>query len=254
MKLEKINEHQIRCTLTGQDLADRQLQLSELAYGTDKAKNLFRDMMQQASYELGFEADDIPLMIEAIPMAEGSLILTVTKVEYPEELDTRFSNFSSIDGAWESIPEMNEPPKLEGSSFVPLKDIAPEIAASVDGNMVASSRPKDAPIIEAPADIVKLFSFTDLTHIIRLAHVMKDFYDGDNSLFQDPSNHIYYLVLHKSKHSPSEFNKVCNMLSEYAFQNKYMESAEAFFNEHFRKIVLHDALQCFAQAAPSMSE
>lgn len=67
MKIEKISDNQIRCTLTRADLADRQLQLSELAYGTEKAKSLFRDMMQQAAFEFGFEAEDIPLMIEAIP-------------------------------------------------------------------------------------------------------------------------------------------------------------------------------------------
>ena len=68
MKIEKVNDHQIRCTLTREDLADRELKLSELAYGTEKAKDLFRDMMQQASFEFGFEAEDIPLMIEAIPL------------------------------------------------------------------------------------------------------------------------------------------------------------------------------------------
>ena len=35
MKIERINENQIRCTLTGQDLAERQMKLSELAYGSD---------------------------------------------------------------------------------------------------------------------------------------------------------------------------------------------------------------------------
>ena len=35
MKIEKLNENQIRCTLTRADLAERQLQLSELAYGTE---------------------------------------------------------------------------------------------------------------------------------------------------------------------------------------------------------------------------
>ena len=44
MKIEKVNDHQIRCTLTKADLADRELKISELAYGTEKAKNLFRDM------------------------------------------------------------------------------------------------------------------------------------------------------------------------------------------------------------------
>ena len=96
MKIEKLNENQIRCTLTKEDLASRQLKISELAYGTEKAKNLFRDMMRQANYEFGFEAEDIPLMIEAIPVSGDCLVLVVTKVEDPDELDTRFSNFSSF--------------------------------------------------------------------------------------------------------------------------------------------------------------
>jgi len=39
MKIEKINDNQIRCTLTRDDLAQRQLKLSELAYGSEKAKS-----------------------------------------------------------------------------------------------------------------------------------------------------------------------------------------------------------------------
>ncbi len=46
MKIEKVSDNQIRCTLTREDLAERQIKLSELAYGTEKAKLLFRDMMQ----------------------------------------------------------------------------------------------------------------------------------------------------------------------------------------------------------------
>ncbi len=94
MKIEKVNDHQIRCTLTGADLANRELKISELAYGSEKAKNLFRDMMQQASFEFGFEAEDIPLMIEAIPVNADCIVLIITKVEDPDEIDTRFSKFS----------------------------------------------------------------------------------------------------------------------------------------------------------------
>ena len=74
MKIEKISDTQIRCTLNRQDLAERELKISELAYGSDKAKALFRELMLQASYECGFEADDIPLMIEAIPISSDSLV------------------------------------------------------------------------------------------------------------------------------------------------------------------------------------
>lgn len=71
MKIEKVNENQIRCTLTREDLASRELKISELAYGTEKAKSLFRDMMQQANFEFGFEAEDIPLMIGGHPAECG---------------------------------------------------------------------------------------------------------------------------------------------------------------------------------------
>lgn len=98
MRIEKINDNQIRCTLNKKDLSDRELRISELAYGTDKAKALFRDMVQQASYEFGFDAENIPLMIEAIPMYPDTLVLLITKVEDPDELDTRFSTFSEDPG------------------------------------------------------------------------------------------------------------------------------------------------------------
>ena len=115
MKIEKISDNQIRCTLTRADLADRQLQLSELAYGTEKAKSLFRDMMQQAAFEFGFEAEDIPLMIEAIPSAD-SIVLIITKVEDPEELDTRFSKFAPS-----SIADARKKNTPANSSFLPQK-------------------------------------------------------------------------------------------------------------------------------------
>ena len=94
MKLERMNEQQIRCTITSEDLKARQIKISELAYGTDKARTLFRDMMIAAENELDFEAGDEPLMIEATPINSECIILTVTKVDDPEELDTRFARFA----------------------------------------------------------------------------------------------------------------------------------------------------------------
>ena len=97
MKIEKISDNQIRCTLTKEDLDSHQIRISELAYGTDKAKKLFREMMQQAQIEFGFEADNIPLMIEAIPVNGESVILIVTKVEDPGRTMTLVSpNFHHI--------------------------------------------------------------------------------------------------------------------------------------------------------------
>ena len=86
MKIERINENQIRCTLTSFDLSVRNLNLGELAYGSEKARKLFREMIQKASMRLDLEPEDIPLMVEAIPLSNESVMLVITKVEDPEEI------------------------------------------------------------------------------------------------------------------------------------------------------------------------
>lgn len=260
MKIEKVNDNQIRCTLTREDLADRQLKLSELAYGTEKAKTLFRDMMQQASYEFGFEAEDLPLMIEAIPLSPDTIMLIITKVEYPEELDTRFSKFSepsegdypdaadtrtpaaaSADDILDACKKMQEEQKQEeipADDFVPLHEaIADKAAASK----------KEAPVLQPIADLTRLFIFHDLEQISELSRVLSGFYDDENILYKNPAENTFYLILRKGHHTPEEFNKVCNILSEYAASSKYSKASQAYFEEHFQTLIAGNAIQVLAE-------
>ena len=143
MKIERLNENQIRCTLNKSDLASRHLKINELAYGSDKAKELFRDMMQQASYELGFEAEDTPLMIEAIPVSAECIVLIVTKVDNPEELDTRFSRFSPSDSDDDDGFDFDDIETIESngySSYSPPKaneELDEESAATEEDNNIS---------------------------------------------------------------------------------------------------------------------
>ena len=233
MKIEKLNENQIRCTLTHADLAARHLKLSELAYGTEKAKSLFRDMMQQASFDFGFEADDIPLMIEAIPASADSIVLIITKVEDPEELDTRFSKFTpfgELDSAHESPFS-----KLEGAEeFLDLLNKVKEAAAGV----AQASEEKKAPE-PVPA---KLFSFENIDRVIQAARLIAQMYKGRNTLYRDAGNEIYILALTQSEHTSNEFNKICNMLSEYGTLERVSGSVLAFLEEHCETVISTDAV------------
>lgn len=270
MKIEKVSNNQIRCTLTKQDLADRELKLSELAYGSEKAKRLFRDMMQQASYEVGFEAEDIPLMIEAIPISDDCIILTVTKVENPDELDTRFSKFSE---EGEQVEDVNDTSLLKGADeildlykkiqeekmrlstlkeeeFVPLdKAIQSQQKSSTEpGTTTNDNTQKSAPVPENDLsfNVVKLYQFSDLDTVGQLSIILKDFYDGRNSLYKNENTNKYYLLLNKDHHTPEEFNKTCNILSEYGMPSKYSFGTEAYFKEHYTIIMEKNAIQLFA--------
>lgn len=302
MKIERVNENQIRCTLNKADLASRQLKISELAYGSEKAKELFRDMMQQASYEVGFEAEDIPLMIEAIPISSECIVLIVTKVENPEELDTRFSKFSPIaDGDYDyeddylDMDTIDDSPSYSDTSVPPTAgdelDIDNEQTMSEGGiigddlmNLFskvreylnsntrtsdkdtkpsATSKEDSLPDVDnaAPNDgkasdsrnkasnssnksiKTRIYSFASIDDFTDAAKVIAPLYNDYNSLYKKPDSDRYYLLLRKEGCPSENFNKVCNILSEYATKEAFTEDSYAYFNEHGELIIGKHAIR-----------
>ena len=243
----KINDKQIRCTLNQKDLSDREIRISELAYGTDKAKKLFRDMMQQAQIQFGFEADNIPLMIEAIPVSTESIILIITKVEDPEELDTRFSKFAPFKGN-----EKTDTVQLDGADniidiFQKLYEAKVKSAQNKEKSASRNTPPADKDNAQMPdVNLIRLYEFDTLDDVIAAAHGLNGYFTGINTLYKDPADDIYKLVIHQSSISPEEFNKVCNILTEYGRGRAFTLSGEAYLTEH-GELISTSALQQLVQ-------
>lgn len=301
MKIERVNENQIRCTLTKEDLENRQIKLSELAYGTEKARDLFRDMMQQANSEFGFEANNgIPLMVEAVPLSGGNIILMITKVEYPEELDTRFSKFTEIEdfdvfGAAEkmeaksqgvddildifkkmhdeekdekkdeeiNIKEINldddmyeeddESSEDYKSDYDKLSEVLDQVffdkkddLENTENKVIDIENYKDKES-DKLVDLVRMYEFNELDIVMRLSKVLKEFYNGENSLYKNINTGKYYLVFHKNGYTPKEYNKICNVISEYGKLKIYSKTAEAYLREHAKTIVEKNAIEVLAE-------
>ena len=266
MKIERISENQIRCTLNKHDLMERQLKISELAYGSEKAKELFRDIMEQANIDLGFDADDIPLMIEAIPTSRDSIILVINKVENPEELDERFSHFGAPgdfdeEENEELDSEEDNTSVLDSSDFVncfeQLHDLLEEtgnkstpdssgefvpLSETLQGGKRKSKKKDTEPLSER----IRVFSFPSLNLVLNLAHQIDDSYHGKNTLWKDPSSRRYYLLLHRGK-GRNAFRLVCSTLSEYGTEETVTYATQTYYNEHFQLILKDDALARLAE-------
>ena len=210
MKIERISENQVRCTLTSFDLSIRDVNLRELAYGSDKARNLFTEMMQKAESEVGFETEDLPVMIEAIPLKDESVMLVITKVEEPEEVDTRFARFSPQ-------PAVEVQPQLMDT---------PEEVKEIPG---------------------RTFRFENLDKVIEAAGVLNGSYDGHNSLYKDGTSGEYYLFLESKGQDPVVFASTCNVLSEYGVYVMQNYSTKAFLEEHCELIIKDKALEALAR-------
>lgn len=242
MKIERINENQIRCTLTSLDLSARNLNLGELAYGSEKARNLFREMIQKASNEVGFEAEDIPLMVEAIPLSNESVMLVITKIEDPEELDTRFSKFSPFSDETSDTLSHLASELLEGAEG--LSKLLGGSLASVLSNGTLSDEENQEK--KEPPVTMRVYCFDSLDRISEAGRAVGSLYDGVNTLYKKPDTCQYYLVVKNEGCDSLAFSRVCNILAEYATKIRHEYASEAYYVEHYEVISQNRALQVFS--------
>lgn len=259
MKIERLSENQIRCTLYKADLAEKELLLTELAYGTEKAKQLFRELMQQASDELGFEVDNIPLMIEAIPVSPDCLVLIITKVEDPEELDTRFSRFTKPievekdeeddeeDFSDEDVLEEKSAGKAPDGLIQALGSLAEGLSAL--GNPLMGKKPRT--VAEKPQEqnkeIFRIYAFKNLDQVILSAKLTKNVYNSENTLYKNPQDSRFYLYMTKDNNSDGEFVRTCNLISEYGSKVRATYAMPSHMEEHFKLIIEANALQTLSE-------
>ena len=288
MKLEKLSDTQIRCTLSREDLSQRQLHLSELAYGSEKAKELFRDMMQQASIELGFEADNIPLMIEAIPISNDCLVLVVTKVEDPDELDTRFSRFSKInvddsfDEDFSDIDDTDfeEMDFLDDEDDIDMDDEPLPFSPSSDfdnADSDASTSSKERSAIDDALDLIapftqaiaqakkeamrkkkenrssvqdcQYYSFQNFSQAAQLGAFLAPFFEGESSLYKDSFSNNYYMILRKTQSENDTFHRACNIAADFGVRISASYATPAYFREHFETILEENAVEMLGELA-----
>ena len=232
MKFERLDENKIRCTLTKAELAEKHINLTELAYGTDKAKALFKDLMDQARDELGFEVDDMPLMIEAIPVKPDSLMLIITKVSNPDEMNSRFSKFAGLN------------PNEIVENLMDGEQSAPE---TPEQTTVEDAWKEDAYDINVKDAAYVVFAFDSIKDVISVAHIVTGYYKSDNSLYSNPHDNRLYLLMYRNHNTEDEMRRVGLKASEYGFYIKTIYSSREFFDEHFQLIIKDEALQRLAE-------
>ncbi|MCM1307908.1 MAG: adaptor protein MecA [Butyrivibrio sp.] len=257
MKIEKISDTQIRCTLNRGDLISRELKISELAYGTEKAKLLFHDMIEQASNEFGFEADDIPLMIEAIPMSADCIVLIITKVDDPEELDSKLADFAPAAGAEDGfdyeagdvqgimgLEELDDVPsdygdgaeqrttQLPGGGFIPMSE-------TIAGKAREAARSE---LEEA----TRIYSFDSWRKVSEAAAGTGTRFDGTSRLYRSPDG-LYYLALTGILDDNGDMFRICNFLSEFGSKLKTNYATISYLEEHCSVVIGNDALKILTE-------
>ena len=95
-------------------------------------------------------------------------------------------------------------------------------------------------------NLIRLYEFDTLDDVIAAAHGLNGYFTGTNTLYKDPADELYKLVLHQSSLSPEDFNRVCNILTEYGQGKAFSLSGEAYLTEH-GELISDSALQQLIQ-------
>jgi adapter protein MecA 1/2 len=91
MRLERLNYNKIKIFLTFDDLSERGLTKEDLWKNAPKVQQLFRDMMQEANKELGFEADG-PIAVEVFSLQAQGMVVIVTKENQQSDTEDEFQD------------------------------------------------------------------------------------------------------------------------------------------------------------------
>lgn len=207
MKIEKINENQVKFFLNREDLIERNLDLNELTHGSEKAQALFREIMERALEQCGFQSDDVPLMIEAVPASNDSMIIIVSKVSEKGERDRSFS----------FAPFSKDTKKYKKRPLAEYKSEDNAIDARIS-----------------------IYGFESLDDVISAAERLYDACGKLNSLYKYEEK--YFLVTQLDSFSKMDSEQMDSLFSEYG--EKYVSNIISKYHiiEYGEAIIKEDAL------------
>lgn len=79
MRFEKLEEDKIRITLSHEDLVKKDIDYHSFMSNSMESQELFFDMLKEAEKEIGFVTKDYLIRIEALALAGGDFVVTVTR-------------------------------------------------------------------------------------------------------------------------------------------------------------------------------
>ena len=201
MRMERINEHQVRCVITLKDLEEHKLTTGDLKYGTKEIRALFNEVIGRAVEHYKFNEDHLPVMVEAIPIKDGELLVILSAVENMEELDPHFAHFQ--DDVTDTEEETSEP---EERGF----------SASEEGEK----------------EEVALFSFDGIGEVMQFCRRISTM-SIHSELYRGEKPHGFYLALFCPDYmQPEEFRLFKNSLREFREPLERGEAVYAWLREH----------------------
>ena len=185
MKIERLNENQLRFTVWSKDLPDEDFTIADLAGQTEKAEELIKYMMNKAREEFGFVVNEQPIVVEAIPVNKDCIVFLITKVENEEEE----GQFSYIEKLKKQAMDMAK--SIKNGKFGLSEDAIETVDTDLDTKEEVEPIPKPTDDKTGKVMPYMIYKADDMEQFINAAKLVRGFYVSDNTLYKKESPTSY---------------------------------------------------------------
>ena len=260
MKVEIINSNQVRFILSLSDLKEREISIEDLTFGSEKIKHLYSDMMCMAYEKFGFEAVNVPLMIEASPAPTGSISIIVTKIEK----GTGIRQGSPGTGHHPQIPRIKENFAEDFYNFLRAQGYDPDSFCDQDSGYDQSDERESGDEgfchgewgsadsgyeCRVYDENIAIYKFDSISDVIRAAKAAPVLSGIASSLYKSADTGRFYLcaATDRSGEPVSKKALLLARLCEYGDFYGYGIVAEGFCMEHYDLMIENNALETLSE-------
>ena len=237
MKVERISSNQIRFIFMAQDLAERNINISDLlARSSNKTQVLFQEITAMLNDEYDFAAAGTPLMFEATMMRD-TLSVLVTKM--PTDEGAANEAGSGIGVMSDVIAQLSKNMKNKGSMVsgnytnIDISGYEPHLQNAQERDDL---RQAPASRVEYSAFVFK--SIDDLA--AAAARIDDDMYLGCNHVFK--LNGEYHLLLRNFGPGTHRLRNVVKLLHEFGQRQVTSPLSYSIMQEYGEVVIADDAL------------
>ena len=200
MTFKRIDESTIRCIVTEEDMEENGLELDDFFTQSEKAQDFLREVVEQASEEVGYDSGQGMVSLQIMPLPNHALAITFSESESKEWQDV-MENIKGI------IEDVRERVKEKGT----LQDgDAPEKEEEVSAVMIPADKGK------REIEKIRLFAFVNLRFAIQYAKTVQEKGAVRSTLYKDKANNVFYMTLEKGRLSAHKYNVLCSNATEFA--------------------------------------
>lgn len=240
MTFKRIDESTIRCIVTEEDMEENGLELDDFFTQSDKAQDFLREVVEQASEEVGYESRQGMVSLQIMPLPNHALAITFSDSDESKEWQNMVENIKGI------LEEVKERVKEKGT----LQDgDAGEKPEEVSAVTIPAGAAKEWKVSRAKREAVKvrLFAFVNLRFAIQYARTVQEKGAVHSTLYKDVQNNVFYMTLEKGRLSTHKYNVLCSNATEFATYIADGQQLLGYLKEHGEVLVENRAVKVLAK-------